>query len=418
MRSLAQRFQGIRGQRRAHARARTLRAGRPMAAQRPSPRSWHCESRSPTGRATRPGVRRRSRDAIERPLQGEPVSGQHVRKRVRVGIVGCGAIVREAHLPVITADPGVEVAMLCDRDRGNAARLAREFGLDAAITTELSDFAGQVDLAIVAVPPRFHAPVAIQLLEAGIDVLCEKPLAIGTTDGQRMIDTARRSGRLLAVALMMRFFPHNAWLKDLVEDGEIGAVRELIVEDGAPLDWPMASNSYFDRDATGGGVMFDMGIHYLDRVLWMFGDLTDLAYEDDAFGGFETNARLSGVLQIGGRPVPARMEFSWSHRLRRSIRVVGERGTLEASIAEPRTLTLHRTTRRGPMEMQIRCADHWDLLSHYRAQFADVVGAVRERRAPFVTAESALQALAVIETAYARRTPMAQPWLARMAVPA
>lgn len=335
--------------------------------------------------------------------------------RVRLGIVGCGAIVREAHLPVAVADPGVEVAMLCDRNLGNAALLGREFGLDAAITNDLADFAGRVDVAIVAVPPRLHAPVAIQLLGMGIDVLCEKPLAIGTADGERMAATARDGGRVLAVALMMRFFPHNQWLKDLVEDGEIGEVRELIVEDGAPLDWPMASNSYFDRDATGGGVMFDLGIHYLDRVLWLFGDLADLAYEDDSFGGFETNARLSGILQIGGRPVPARMDFSWSHRLRRSIRVVGARGTLEASITDPATLTLHRNSRRGPMAMQIRCADHWDARSHYRVQFADFLGAFRERRAPFVTAESALKALAVVETAYAQRTSMAQPWLARAA---
>ena len=62
------------------------------------------------------------------------MSGQQIHQRVRVGIVGCGAIVREAHLPVITSDPGVEVVLLCDRDRGNATLLAREFGLDAAIT--------------------------------------------------------------------------------------------------------------------------------------------------------------------------------------------------------------------------------------------------------------------------------------------
>ena len=116
--------------------------------------------------------------------------------------------------------------------------------------------------------------------------------------------------------------------------------------------------------------------------------------------------------------MPARLEFSWSHRLRRSIRVVGERGTLEASTSDPRTLTLHRTARRGPMEMQIACAPRWDSRSHYRAQLDDFIGAVRERRDPFVTAESALHALAVIEAAYALRTPMAQPWLARMEAPA
>jgi predicted dehydrogenase len=331
---------------------------------------------------------------------------------VRLGIVGCGAITREAHLPVIVADRRVEVTVLCDHNRGNASQTALASGVEAEITTELADLAGKVDAAIVAVPPRFHAPVAIQLMEMGIDVLCEKPLAITVADGQKMVDAARRTERVLAVALMMRFFPHNRWLADLVEDGEIGEVREVIVEDGALLDWPMASNSYFDRKATGGGVLFDTGVHLLDRMLWLFGDLEQIAYEDDAFGGFESNAKLTGLLRIGGRPVPARLEFSWSHRLRRSIRVIGERGTLEASTSDPRTLTLHKTTRRGPMEMQIPCATHWDGRSHYRAQLDDFIGAVRERRAPFVTGESALRALAVIETAYARRTSMAQPWMA------
>jgi predicted dehydrogenase len=335
---------------------------------------------------------------------------------VRFGIVGCGAIAREAHLPVMVTDREVEVTVLCDRDRGNATLAARESGVDAAITTDLADLAGKVDAAIVAVPPRFHAPIAIQLMEMGIDVLCEKPLAITVADGRKMDEAARRTGRVLAVALMMRFFPHNRWLADLVEDGEVGDVREVIVEDGAPLDWPMMSNGYFDRSATGGGVLFDSGVHLLDRVLWLFGELAEIAYEDDSFGGFESNARLSGVLRIGGRPVPARLEFSWSHRLRRSIRVVGERGTLEASTSDPRTLTLHRTTRRGPMEMQIRCAERWDARGHYRAQLADFLGAIRARREPFVTAASALRALEVIETAYARRTPMAQPWMARRVV--
>ena len=332
---------------------------------------------------------------------------------VRLGIVGCGAITREAHLPVIVADPRVALTVLCDRDRGNAVMTARAAGVDAAIVTDPAELAGQVDAAIVAVPPRFHAPVAIELMRMGIDVLCEKPLAITVADGRRMAEVARETQRVLAVALMMRFFPHNRWLADLVEDGEIGSVQEVIVEDGAPLDWPMASNSYFDRAATGGGVLFDTGVHLLDRVLWLFGDIDDLAYEDDSFGGFETNARLTGRLAIGGRPVPTRMEFSWSHRLPRGIRVVGERGTLEASTADPRTLTLHRRARRGPMAMQIACAPHWDGRSHYRAQLDDFIGAVRERCAPFVTAESALKALEVIESAYAMRTSMPQPWLAR-----
>ncbi len=303
--------------------------------------------------------------------------------------------------------------MLCDRNRDNASLMQREFGLRAAITDSVAELAGRVDAAIIAVPPRLHAPLAIQLLEMGIDVLCEKPLAISAADGRRMGEAARRHGRVLAVALMMRFYPHNTWLKELVEDGEIGELQELIAEDGAPLDWAMTTNSYFDRNTTAGGVLFDSGIHLVDRVLWLFGQVTEVEYEDDSFGGFETNARLRGVLHIANQRVPARMEFSWSHRLDRCIRVIGSKGTLEARIQEPRHLTLFRETKRGTIEMQIRCADKWLPSSAYRAQITDFIGAVRERRAPFVTAESAVEALALIEDAYARRVPMAQPWLER-----
>lgn len=346
------------------------------------------------------------------------MTGFDSNRPLRLGIVGCGAITRAAHLPVIVADPRVRVTAFCDRDRRNAALTARESGVDAEIVVDVGELAGKVDAALVAVPPRFHAPVAIELMRMGIDVLCEKPIAITVADGERMAEVARETGRILAVALMMRFFPHNRWLADLVEDGEIGAVREVLVEDGAPLDWAMASNSYFDRKATGGGVLFDTGVHLLDRVLWLFGDLEDLACEDDAFGGFENNVKLTGRLRIGGHAVPTRMEFSWSHHLPRGIRVVGERGTLVAATSDPRRLTLHRNTRRGPMEMQIVCARHWDARSHYRAQLDDFIGAVRERRAPYVSADSSLRALEVIEAAYAIRTPMRQPWLARMEVPA
>lgn len=335
---------------------------------------------------------------------------------IRFGVVGCGAIVRAAHLPVLLSNSAVEVTALCDRDENNARQTAGEFGLQPLITSNLSDVVGHIDAAIVAVPPRFHAPITEQLLESGVDVLCEKPLALTAAAGEQMAQVAERTGRILAVALMMRFFPHNTWLKALVDAGEVGPVQQVIVQDGAPLDWPMTGNSYFDREATGGGVLFDTGVHYLDRVLWLFGHLRDVSYADDSFGGFETNAQLQGVLTIGGRDVPTSMDFSWSHNLRRSIQVVGTKGTLEARVQDPRILLLRRAVDQRDVEMQIPCADHWDGMSHYRAQLDDFIEAIRVRRAPFVTASSAVHALSVIEDAYARRRPMEQPWLMHGAV--
>lgn len=350
---------------------------------------------------------------IEMPAVKPAISDAFKHRGIRLGIVGCGAIVREVHLPVLLGEPDLTVAMLCDRDRGAAERLRDEFSLRCEVASDVSALAGRVDVALVAVPPALHATISMQLLRAGIDVLCEKPLANTFADGTQMAQCARENGRVMAVALMSRFFPQNLWLRDLIEDGEIGEPLELIAEDGAPLDWAMSSGSYFDRGATGGGVLFDAGVHMLDRLLWLFGELDDIAYEDDSFGGFETNARLTGTFGISGYRVPARMEFSWSHRLPRSIKVVGSRGSIEASIKDPSGLTIRRQARRGPMELHQRCADGWHRFSAYQLQLRDFLDAVRLRRDPFVTAESSLRTLRVIDTAYARRRPMPQPWLAR-----
>lgn len=341
------------------------------------------------------------------------MSGATRARPIRLGIVGCGAVVREVHLPVIAGHPDLDVTMLCDLNRNQAMLARRQFGLQATITQDVGELAGKVDAALVAVSPRFHAPVTLELLERGIDVLCEKPLATTAADGNKMAEAAARTGRVLAVALMSRFFPHNEPLRELVHDGELGEIQEVVAEDGAPLGWTMTSNAYFDRKTTAGGVFFDAGVHLLDRVLWLFGDLTDRTYEDDSYGGVETNARLRGYFQLANQRVPARIELSWSHALGRSIRVVGSEATLEAHHREPHVLTVRRRTRKGTRELQLTCARSWSSLGAYHAQIADFVRAVRERRAPFVTADSAVKALAVIEDAYANRTRMAQPWVER-----
>ena len=328
-------------------------------------------------------------------------------------MVGCGAIAREAHLPVLLAEPTVILTALCDRDRARAELTAREFGLaEVAIVTDVADLAGQADAAIVAVPPALHAPLTLRLLELGLDVLCEKPLATSVADGRQMVEAAARHQRILAVALMTRFFAHNPWITAAIEDGELGEVEEVIAEDGAPLDWDMPTNAYFDRRMTGGGVLFDAGIHMLDRLLWLFGPLTDLTYHDDAFGGFEANAVVAGAFALAGRQVPARLTVSWSHRLPRRILVVGSAATLEASTADPRTLTVRRRGRRGTVTSIVQCTERWHARSAYQAQLRDFLAAVRERRPPTVSATSALEALAVIEEAYRRRRPLEQPWLA------
>lgn len=333
---------------------------------------------------------------------------------VRLAIVGCGAVVRHYHMPALLALENVEVSALCDLNRRNAERLRRQFRLAASVIEDVASLAGKVDAALVAVSPQHHASVSIRLLEMGIDVCCEKPLASSVADAERMIDAATAHGRRLAAAQWCRFLPNLPLLRALALDGFVGEVEEIVAEFGGPLDWPMDSPAYFSRQHTGGGVFFDTGIHMVDAVVWLFGDLSDIEYEDDSYGGVEANAELRATVAMNGRKIPVRFSFSWTDLKRNGLRIRGKDGTAIASTAAVDVVTVRKLAAGQPVMMNIQ-RDGWTpghpATNPFRDQLVDFVAAVAERREPLVTARSALRALRVIERAYSVRRQLPQPWV-------
>jgi len=333
---------------------------------------------------------------------------------IRLAIVGCGAVVRHYHMPALIGIDNVAVSVLCDLNRGNAERLRRHFRLTVPITDDLASLDGRVDAALVAVTPRHHASVSVQLLEMGIDVCCEKPLAASVADAEKMIDAATAHRRRLAVAQWCRFLPNLPLLRALVLDGFVGEVEEIVAEFGGPLDWPMDSPAYFSRQHTGGGVFFDTGIHMVDAVVWLFGDLSDVEYADDSYGGVEANAELRARVLMNGRKVPVRFSFSWTDLKRNGLRIRGKDGLAIASTAAVDVVTVRRVAGGQPVAMDIH-RDGWapghPVPNPFRDQLVDFLGAVAERREPLVTARSAIRALRVIEHAYSVRRQLPQPWL-------
>jgi len=330
---------------------------------------------------------------------------------VRIGIVGCGGITREAHLPSILATPGLKVTCLCDAKLRNATLTNAEFRLGAAVVSTPGELAGLVDAAVVAVPPRFHAPVTIDLLKHRIGVLCEKPLATSVADGRQMLEAADSAGLVLAVGFQQRFHPNNQLLRDVLASDWLGEIQEVNAEFGGVLDGFLGAPTYVSRAMTGGGVLFDMGIHLVDRVTWLFGELREITLEDDSYGGIETNANLGGQLTIHGKCVPCSMAFSWTHRLSNRIFVRGSKAAIEVRIAEP-TLARLRCDLAGHQRTLVLEAEEVPAnFTAHTAQMQDFAAAVRERRPPLVSGQSTLRSLEVIEQAYRVRRRLSQPWV-------
>ncbi len=333
---------------------------------------------------------------------------------IRLGIVGCGAVARIAHLKALRSLPQFDVRMLCDRNREVAHTTKRMFGLRAGVATDLHDLSGQVDAALVCVWPKDHYSVTRELLEMGLDVMCEKPITTASDDAIDLVEAAERKGRIVAVGQWCRYLRCSWILKRLLDLQFLGEICEVSAEFGGDLSWPMATGAYFDPHTTRGGVMFDAGVHVLDLVVWLFGGLRRIEYRDDSFGGMEANAVLSGVLDLDGHEVPCRVAASWTHALFNGVRVRASRGEAELRFDEGHQLLVRKPLDGEPVEFRMTdkgCDIPFRSSAAQQALLEDFANAVRFRRPPVASARSAILPLVILEEAYAVRTPIPQPWV-------
>jgi predicted dehydrogenase len=124
----------------------------------------------------------------------------------------------------------------------------------------------QLDIVDITLPTYLHADLACSLLERGLHVLCEKPVAASSVDGWRMANTAERMGKTLMIGQCLRFWPAYQYLKESVEDKRYGEVTGgyFFRGSGAPKGW-------FLDGGKSGGCILDMHIHDADMVHWLFG---------------------------------------------------------------------------------------------------------------------------------------------------
>jgi predicted dehydrogenase len=340
--------------------------------------------------------------------------------RLRVAIVGCGALAELFYVPAFRCLGGTcraTVAALIDSDPARAASVGRHFP-DARIGTRLDDIPDDTQVAIVASPAGFHAEQTVALLRRGMHVLCEKPMAPSSAECDAMIAAARSAGRLLAIGHFKRFFPAARQIKDLVESQAFGRVRNFRFVDGGRFRWPARSRSFFERKSGGGGVLIDAGVHTLDLALWWFGEPGDIACADDAMGGVEANAHLSFVYPNGaaGDVILSR---DWDMPTRYTIRF--ERGWVawhpkdgnRIELGWGERYALKATTHEAGSLMRLPANGREAATRHqaFLHQVENVLEAVRGRARVEVGGADGRRVIALIERCYAGSALVDMPWM-------
>jgi len=227
----------------------------------------------------------------------------------RVVLAGCGGIAR-AHVKAMGQAP---IVALCDQNIGAAHRLREEFALDTSVfpSLEAALQGGNFDVVVICTPPTTHYKLVRLALEAGADVLCEKPLATRPDEARALIQLARTQNRTLRTSAKYRFCEGIVAAKSLLDSGEAGALQNLRLSFGAPFDF--ARSWHGDPRLSGGGVWMDNGPHALDLSRFFAGELRFQRIQEWATNGeLETQLR-AGFHSMSGAEVE--IELSWLARL-------------------------------------------------------------------------------------------------------
>ena len=317
-------------------------------------------------------------------------------EKVRLAIVGCGAIAEEMHAPAAVSLDDVELVALVDTDLERAGGLADQF---AGVKTarSIGEVADDISAVILATPPHVRPQLAEEAFSLGLHVFCEKPLANTVSECERITDAAGRAGRVLAVGHLYRFWPSRAGIRDLLSQNGLGKIRSVTVEQGKPYSWQPVSGYTFRRDMVSGGVLLNAGIHLLDSLLWWLGDPVDLTYEDDSLGGLESNVRLAA--QFTG-DVSGELRLSRTCNLTNEICIEGEDATLTTAV---NSVTTYWLSRDGAKRL-CRCADDTDEYPpHARDQLSDFVASVISGRPPRVSGMEGTRVIRLVEDCYAQK---------------
>jgi predicted dehydrogenase len=233
---------------------------------------------------------------------------------VRIGIIGLGNIGRH-HADQLRTSGGQLVGGV------DILPEARErFAIDYGVETyaEADDLFSTTDAVIITTPNRFHEEYAVRALEAGLDVLLEKPLAHDVESAERIAAVAGESEPICMVGFHNRFLPPIEVLKDRIDAGTFGEVTHVDANYVRRRGIPGRGSWFTDRSIAGGGALIDIGVHALDVALYLldfpeieevsgvtrseFGTREDYTYlfmwgEDDSEGEFDVDDSATAFIR-------------------------------------------------------------------------------------------------------------------------
>lgn len=234
----------------------------------------------------------------------------------KVCIISCGMIANSAHIPAYRHFPeDYEITAVCDINEQAAKSTAQRHNIPNYYTDAYEMLNKEKpNLVSVCVPNCFHKEYTVMALNAGANVLCEKPLAFRYGDASEMFETAKRKNRVLMACQSMRFTPDRIAAKKYIEKNSIDDIYYGELSRTRRRGIPYWGTFHINKISCGGAFV-DIGVHMLDALVWLMGNpsvksvkASAMQNHEDEIGSLKGSGALTGMVDIARAFNPEEMD--------------------------------------------------------------------------------------------------------------
>ena len=326
-------------------------------------------------------------------------------KNINVGLVGCGRISAQHLTAISLLKNQIKLVAVCDAD----SKKAEEAGLKYRVPfyTRYPDLLHKtdMDLVVVCTPNGLHYSMASAALQVGKHVLLEKPLALNLKDGDKLIRTFKEKKKALFVVMQVRYNQALRALKKAIDEGKLGKIYHAALT----IRWSR-SQSYFKetpwrgKKSMDGGALLNQGIHYVDALQWLLGDVKsvyakvdrvahEIESEDEVFSLLKFKNGAYGLIEFTINAYPQNLECS--------ITVLGERGTVKLGGKAIDEIDFWEVENCPRPEIKKKVLSRFTGVSpNHLFIYQDLINYFKKGKKPFFTSQEARKSLSIIETIY------------------
>lgn len=296
-----------------------------------------------------------------------------MKQKLKVGLIGLGGIMTNAHMHAYMESEVVEIVSICDILPEKIESFQKKFGLESVHTyTDYTKMLKEenLDYVDICTPNYLHSIISVDALNTGVHVFCEKPDAVSVSEALRMKEAAEKNNKHLMVMRNNRYRTKARYLKNYIEEGGMGEIYCGCCGWQRRRGIPGKGGWFTTKEMSGGGPLIDLGVHMIDLAIWLMGNPAPISVSGATYRKFADSNISDSVHSAFGEEKPdgifdvedlamgfikfdngacLQVEFSWASNIEKENAFVELRGTKAGAKMNDETIKIF-TEKAGVLE--------------------------------------------------------------------